>query len=83
MSEVSEGRSEGVMRVRGHTHLVTPGVAPTLQALERLRLLMILLFPTFGRPESCDSHMILHVNHVTDSPTTPTTMLVLMSAFLQ
>ncbi len=30
---------------------MTPGVAPTLQVLERFRLLMILLLPTLGRPK--------------------------------
>lgn len=32
------------------TYLVTPGVAPTLQARARFRLLIKLLFPTFGKP---------------------------------
>lgn len=32
------------------TYLVTPGVAPTLHARARFRLLIKLLFPTFGKP---------------------------------
>ena len=40
------------------THLVRPGVAPTEQDFDLLRLLMILLFPTFGSPT------ILHNNDV-------------------
>ena len=67
-------------------------MAPTEQALDLLRLLMILLLPTFGRPDDIvvqrnTTHHInmqhrLHTNY-RDLPTTPTVMLVLMSAFLQ
>jgi len=32
-------------------YFVTPGVEPTLQALQRFRLLITLLFPVFGKPE--------------------------------
>lgn len=32
------------------TYLVTPGVAPTLHARARFKLLIKLLFPTFGKP---------------------------------
>lgn len=34
------------------TYLVTPGVAPTLHARARFKLLIKLLFPTFGKPET-------------------------------
>lgn len=33
-----------------NTYLVTPGTAPTLQALDRFKLLMMLLLPVFGKP---------------------------------
>ena len=33
------------------TYFVTPGVAPTLQARDLFRLLMILLLPVLGNPE--------------------------------
>lgn len=32
------------------THLVTPGVEPTVHTRARFRLLMILLLPVFGKP---------------------------------
>ena len=32
------------------SYFVTPGVDPTLQDLDRFKLLMTLLFPTFGNP---------------------------------
>lgn len=32
------------------SYFVTPGVEPTLQALDRFKLLIKLLLPTLGRP---------------------------------
>ena len=51
--ETARGVEEGGINVQGVQylpHFVTPGVAPTLHVLDRLRLLMILLLPTLGRP---------------------------------
>jgi len=33
------------------THFVTPGVAPTVQALHLFKLFMMLLLPTLGKPK--------------------------------
>ena len=34
------------------SYLVTPGVDPTLHALDRFKLLIMLLLPVFGKPAS-------------------------------
>ena len=39
----------------GVTYLVSPGVAPTLQDLDRFRLLIRELLPTLGKPAECHS----------------------------
>lgn len=74
------------------THLVTPGVAPTLQARARFKLLIKLLLPTLGKP--VDGYFTLekvqfHTGHsltcdpMRSLPTTPTVMAVFMSRLRQ
>ena len=45
-------------------YFVTPGVEPTLQDLQRFRLLITLLFPVFGNPK-IHSHQSNTYTHTT------------------
>lgn len=80
----------------GCTYLVTPGVAPTLHARARFKLLIKLLFPTLGNPrkhEWANDFPVRQPRHLQRqdlvsrrarcSPTTPTVMAVFMSRLRQ
>jgi len=50
-SRLKNWKRRRLERKKGKSYFVTPGVEPTLHALHRLRLLITLLFPVFGKPE--------------------------------
>lgn len=75
-----------------YTHLVTPGVAPTLHARARFKLLIKLLFPTLGKPTKQEQQNVFTLDKLALNtertwcyyrmcclPTTPTLMAVFMS----